>query len=244
MGLREAGQRRMLGLTIIDGAREIERALQAGIAFDQTFYVSGHNEDLLKNLRLKKVGLVEVSGKVMEKLAYGERNEGILAVVKTPHQSLKDLKLSAHALIVVLESLEKPGNLGAILRTCDGVGVEAVLVCDPKTDAFNPNVIRSSTGIIFSMPLVCADPSEISSFLKSRKIKTCAAAPLADKFYTQIDLKEAWALVLGSEDCGLSEFWLKNADARIKIPMKGKADSLNVSTSAAVILYEALRQRS
>jgi TrmH family RNA methyltransferase len=139
--------------------------------------------------------------------------------------------------------LEKPGNLGAILRTCDGVGVEAVLVCDPKTDVYNPNVIRSSTGVIFSIPVVCASSSEISSFLKSKKIRICASQPAAPKLYTQVDFKGAWALVLGSEDQGLSEYWLKQADTAVKIPMNGMADSLNVSISAAIILYEALRQR-
>ena len=133
----------------------------------------------------------------MEKLAYGERHEGIIALAKTPLLTLKDLKLSAQPLVVVLESLEKPGNLGAILRTCDGVGVEAVLVCDPKTDVYNPNVIRSSTGVIFSIPVVCATPQEIFSFLKSKKIKICASAPSAPKLYTQVDFKGAWALGFG-----------------------------------------------
>ena len=124
------------------------------------------------------------------------------------------------------------------------MGVEAVLVCDPKTDVYNPNVIRSSTGVIFSIPVVCAGPSEISSFLRSKKIRICATAPLAQKLYTQADFKGAWALVLGSEDQGLSESWLKLADLTVKIPMNGIADSLNVSISAAIILYEALRQRT
>ena len=192
----------------------------------------------------KNIESVEVSAKVLEKLAYGERHEGIIAVIKTPLLSLKDLKLSKEPLVVVLESLEKPGNLGAVLRTCDGVGVEAVLVCDPKTDVYNPNVIRSSTGTIFSIPVVCGSSSEISSFLKSKKIKICASTPAATKSYTQADFKGAWALVLGSESEGLSDFWLKLADLTVKIPMNGLADSLNVSISAAVILYEALRQRS
>jgi len=241
--LREARERREQGVTIIDGAREIKRALEAGIIFDKVFYVEGRQDALLKHLAGRRVETVEVSGKVMEKLAYGERHEGIVAIVKTPMLNLKDLKLSAQPLVVILESLEKPGNLGAILRTCDGVGVEAVLVCDPKTDVYNPNVIRSSTGVIFSIPVVCAPAGEISSFLKLKKIKICATTPAAKKLYTQVDLKGAWGLVMGSEDQGLSDHWLTLADMQIKIPMNGTADSLNVSTSAAVILYEALRQR-
>jgi TrmH family RNA methyltransferase len=241
--LREARERRAQGMTIIDGAREIKRAFEAGIIIERVFYVKGHQEALLKQLSGRRTETLEVSDKVMEKLAYGERHEGIIAIARTPVLTLKDLKLSAHPMVVVLESLEKPGNLGAVLRTCDGVGVDAVLVCDPKTDVYNPNVIRSSTGVIFSIPVVCAGALEISSFLKSKKIKICATTPAAQKLYTQADLKGAWGLVLGSEDQGLSDHWLTHADIKIKIPMNGYADSLNVSTSAAIILYEALRQR-
>ena len=241
--LREARERRALGMTIIDGAREIKRAFEAGIAFEQVYFVKGHFEGLLKQLAAKGINLVEVTDKVMEKIVYGERHDGIVAIVKTPNLSLRDLKLSEQPLIVVLDALEKPGNLGAVLRTCDGVGVDAVLVSDAKTDIYNPNVIRSSTGVIFSLPVVSASSGEISSFLKSKNIKICAAAPAAGKAYTELDFKASWALVLGSEDKGLSDTWLKQADSTIKIPMKGKADSLNVSISAAIILYEALRQR-
>ena len=241
--LRESRERREQRMTIIDGAREIKRAFEAGIIFDQVFYVKGQQEALLKQLTAQKIELVEVSGNVMEKIAYGDRHEGVIAVIKTPFLSLKELKLSTQPLVVVLESLEKPGNLGAVLRTCDGVGVEAVLVCDPKTDVYNPNVIRSSTGVVFKIPVVCATPEEIFSFLKSKKIKICASAPAAQKLYTQASFKGAWALVLGSETEGLSDFWLLAAEVTVMIPMKGLADSLNVSISAAIILYEALRQR-
>jgi TrmH family RNA methyltransferase len=242
--LREARERREQGMTIIDGAREIERAFEAGIILPRIFYVKGQQEVLLKQLQSKKIETVEVSSQVMEKLAYGERHEGIIAVASIPLLSLTDLKLSKEPLVVVLESLEKPGNLGAVLRTCDGVGVEAVLVCDPKTDVYNPNVIRSSTGVIFSIPVVCATSQAIFSFLKSKKIRICASQPSAPKSYTQANFKGAWALALGSEDQGLSDSWLALADLTVKIPMNGLADSLNVSISAAIILYEALRQRT
>jgi len=221
-----------------------ERAFEAGVIFDKVFFVKGQEEALLKQLSAKSIECVEVSDNVMEKIAYGERHEGIIALVNTPVLSLKDLKLSSHPLIVVLESLEKPGNLGAILRTCDGAGVEAVLVCDPKTDVYNPNVIRSSTGVIFSIPVVCESFEAIYSFLKSKKIKICAASPVATKLYTEVDFKGAWALVLGSEDKGLSDSWPVASDVTVKIPMNGLADSLNVSITAAIILYEALRQRT
>lgn len=241
--LREARGRRDAGMTIIDGAREIKRAFEAGIIFSEVFYVQGQQDALLKQLSVRKIESVEVSGNVMEKIAYGERHEGIIAVIKTPLLTFKDLKLSKEPLVVVLESLEKPGNLGAVLRTCDGVGVEAVLVCDPKTDVYNPNVIRSSTGVVFKIPVVCATPEEIFSFLKSKKIKICASTPTAQKLYTQADFRGAWGLVLGSETEGLSDFWLLAANMTVKIPMNGLADSLNVSIAAAIILYEALRQR-
>jgi RNA methyltransferase, TrmH family len=243
LALREARERLEAGMTIIDGAREIKRAFDAGIVFSQVFYVKGQQEDLLKQFQFQKIEIIEVSRQVMAKIAYGDRHKGIIAVIKTPLLKLKDLKLSANPLVVVLESLEKPGNLGAVLRTCDGAGVEAVLVGDTKTDVYNPNVIRSSTGVIFSIPVVCETSQRISIFLKSRKIKICASQPAAKKLYTQTDFKGSWALVLGSEDQGLSEFWLKQADETVKIPMNGHADSLNVSISAAIILYEALRQR-
>ena len=243
-GLREARERRETGLTIIDGAREIRRAFDAGIILDKVFYVKGRQEDLLHELKSQKIECVEVSDQVMEKLAYGERHEGIIAKAQTPSFALNDLKLSLKPLVVVLESLEKPGNLGAILRTCDGVGVEAVLVCDARTDIYNPNVIRSSTGIVFSLPVLGAGHEEIFAFLKSKKIRICAGTPAARDVYTGADFKGALALVLGTEDQGLSDFWLKAAEMKVKIPMNGRADSLNVSISAAIILYEALRQRS
>ena len=182
--LRDARGRREQKMTIIDGAREIRRALEAGIVLDKVFYVDGQQDDLLKQLKVDKIETIEVSGNVMEKIAYGERHEGIIALAKTPVLTLKELKLSTQPLIVVLESLEKPGNLGAILRTCDGVGVEAVFVCDPKTDVYNPNVIRASTGVVFKVPVICAAPEEVFAFLKSKKIKTCASAPTAKKLYT------------------------------------------------------------
>ncbi|MDE1920135.1 MAG: RNA methyltransferase [Candidatus Omnitrophica bacterium] len=241
--LREARERRARGMTIIDGAREIGRAMEARLPLDKVFYVKGRQEALLKRLSAAKIETIEVSGKVMEKLAYGGRHDGVVALATIPHIALKDLKLSARPLVVVLESLEKPGNLGAVLRTCDAVGVEAVLVCDLQTDIYNPNVIRSSTGVVFKIPVVCGASEEIFSFLKNNKIKICACVPAASQSYTGVDFKQAWALVLGSEEAGLSGFWLPAADTTVKIPMKGLADSLNVSIAAAVILYEALRQR-
>ncbi|MBF0511105.1 MAG: RNA methyltransferase [Candidatus Omnitrophica bacterium] len=241
--LREAKDRCVSGETIIDGVREIKRALEAGVLLEKVFVVEGFKDGILAPLASRQVEIIETTNQIMEKLAYGKRHEGMIALSKPKRWTFDDLKLSAHPLVVIVEALEKPGNLGAILRTCDGVGVEVVFVCDPKTDVYNPNVIRSSTGTVFKIPVVCADAPLILSFLKSKKIKICAAAPEAKKIYTQVPLKGAWALVFGSEDEGLSDFWLKVSDETVRIPMKGMADSLNVSISAAIILYEAFRQR-
>lgn len=244
LALRDAKGRASAGMTIIDGEREVRRALEAGFFLDKVFYVESVPQDLWTMLTSKGIVSISVTPAVMEKLVYGKRYEGILAVAKTPTRGFKDLTLSAAPRVVVLESLEKPGNLGAVLRTCDAVGVEAVFVCDPKTDVYNPNVIRSSTGAVFSVPVVCADGKAVFSFLKSKKINICAAAPGASCLYSQVNLKGALALVLGREDKGLSDYWLKAADMTIRIPMLNVVDSLNVSVSAAVVLYEALRQQS
>lgn len=241
--LREPRERRKEGRTIIDGAREIKRAFEAGIELEKIFYLEGHQDILVKQLARTGIESIEVNDKILEKLAYGDRHEGIIAVAKTPIKDFKDLKLSSQPLVVVLESLEKPGNLGAILRSCDAVGVEAVFVCDAKTDVYNPNVIRASTGVVFSIPVITAGSEEIFAFLKSKRIKICAAKPESQKLYTQVNFKGAWALVFGSEDKGLSDFWPLASEMIVKIPMNGMADSLNVSISAAIILYEALRQR-
>lgn len=241
--LREARMRRQMSMTVIDGAREIGRARRAGVAIERLLYVKDAQRDLVKELEGAGIKTVETSGAIMEKLAYGERHEGVLALARTPALDFKDLKLSPEPFVVVLDSLEKPGNLGAILRTCDGAGVEAVLVCDPKTDVYNPNVIRSSTGTVFSLPVVCQTREAILDFLMSRKVKVCASTPSASRSYTEADLGGALCLVMGSEDSGLDEFWLSKAHLSVRVPMKGEADSLNVSTCAAIILYEAVRQR-
>jgi TrmH family RNA methyltransferase len=248
LDLREAKVRRGSGLTVIDGVRELSRTLDADVEIKHVFYcpklLVDAGEELLTRLHAKKKYIIEVNEFVFSKIAFGDRQEGVIGVVRVPQLKLEGIRLSKKPLVVIVESVEKPGNLGAIMRSCDAVGVEALLICDPKTDVYNPNVIRSSTGVVFHLPIVTLEREKILEFLRARKIKICATVVDAKQSYTSTDLSEAIAIALGTEDQGLSDFWIKNADIKVKIPMKGIADSLNVSTSAAIMLYEAFRQRS
>ncbi|MBI5415729.1 MAG: RNA methyltransferase [Candidatus Omnitrophica bacterium] len=244
--LRTAGHRKSSGVTVVDGIREIVRALEAGVRFREVYVCEGYDISATcsRNLEASGARFYTTSKGVFARMAYGEREEGILGVCAIPRRSLADLRLKENAMVVVIEKVEKPGNLGAILRTCDGAGVDGVLVCDSKTDLYNPNVIRASVGTVFTVNTVQCSNDEALRFLRTAGIKVCAALPLAQTLYTRTDLAGAVALVLGSEQEGLSDFWETNADARVRIPMRGAADSLNVSTSAAILIYEALRQRN
>lgn len=246
--LRNRKQRMETGLTIVEGQREIARALKAGVTFKE-FYIC---QDLLNasksnNISVSssgKVPVYETTKGVFSKIAYGDRTEGILAICEPRSLELNDLPSKTNSLFVLVESVEKPGNLGAILRTCDGAGVDGVIICDEKTDIYNPNVIRASLGAIFSVKVVVCSNQEALQYLQAKKITICATLPQAKNIYTDEMLKCALAVVVGSEQDGLTKFWIKNADLKVKIPMKGFADSLNVSASTAVLLYEILRQRS
>ncbi len=249
IALREARRRKETGLTIIDGTREISRAFKAGLKLAQAFvcpklFTDRGEAELLAQLTKAKIEIIEVNEAVFGKLGFGERQEGLLAVAAIPKRTLNELSLSKKPLVVIVEAVEKPGNLGAIMRTVDAVGADALIVCDQKTDIYNPNVIRASTGVVFNLPVVAASAQETLDFLRARKIKVCATLVEAKQDYTQADLSGAVAIVLGTEDQGLSDFWAKTADIKVNIPMRGVADSLNVSASAAIILYESLRQRS
>jgi TrmH family RNA methyltransferase len=181
---------------------------------------------------------------VFEKVSYRENPDGWLAVFPTPSKSLSDIKLSTVPFLIVAESIEKPGNLGAILRTADAAGVDAILVCDPHTDIYNPNVVRASRGTLFTIPTVELSNMDAFNFLQDNRISIIAATPQAEAEYTQQDLSGPVAVTVGTEDKGLSDFWLQRADLKVKIPMAGKVNSLNVSIATAVIVYEAKRQRS
>ena len=176
-------------------------------------------------------------------MAYREGSDGILTLAKPKSHALENLSLEEDPFIIVLESVEKPGNLGAVLRTADAAKVSAVVICDPATDLYNPNTIRSSVGCAFTVPIAICTSEEALSYLKSKKIKTFAAELGASQWYHETDFTKGSAIIMGTEADGLTNFWLENADARIKIPMRGEIDSLNVSVSTAVITFEAMRQR-
>ncbi len=177
-------------------------------------------------------------------MAYRERTEGIIAVAKCKEHRLDDLHLKEKPLVVVIESVEKPGNLGAILRTAEAAGVDAVMVCDPLTDLYNPNLIRASIGGVFSVPVAVCNSKDCIAFLKAHKIRILTAQ-LQDSYdYYDYDMHEATAIVMGTESTGLTQQWREAADAHIRIPMLGRLDSLNVSVSAAILMYEAVRQRN
>jgi TrmH family RNA methyltransferase len=240
--LRESKARKASHLAVIDGMREIKRAKEAGVLLKQIFFCPKLGSFDPK--AFKGVDLIEVNEHVFEKLAYGERHDGVIAVAQIKPLKLADLKLPKDPFIVILETVEKPGNLGAILRTCDGAGVDVLIISDQKTDIYNPNVIRASTGVVFSLPTVAASNQETLEFCQTHKMQMTGAFPEAKTIYTKANLKGPLAVVLGKEDQGLSEFWSNACTTKVAIPMKGKADSLNVSVSAAVLLYEALRQRT
>lgn len=251
--LRASKERQAQGVTIVEGDKEISRALEGKVFFQEVYVCpelfAGAGDAasyrlLLDRLAASQISIYETTKAVFSKIAYGDRQEGILAVCKTPRHSLADMRLKGIPFLVVVEGVEKPGNLGAILRTCDGAGVDGMIVCDPQTDLYNPNVIRASLGTIFSVPTVVSSSAEVFDFLKSKGVMVCAASPQAQDVYTRVNLQGPLAVVVGSEDEGLSDFWMKNSDLQVKIPMQGCADSLNVSSSTAILLYEALRQRT
>ena len=246
--LRDRRERDRTGLTLVDGAREVRRAMESGAAFEGAFICVPllHGADARAALdRLSEAGvrITTTSPAVFEKLAFGERAEGILAVVRVPSVALDDLQLSHDPLVVVLEGVEKPGNLGAVLRSADGAGADALIVGDTRTDPFNPNVIRASAGTVFSVPLAVAPAEAVIAWLRERGIRIVATRVGEPAAYTDADLRGPLAIVLGSEVEGLTERWTGGGIEAVSLPMLGVADSLNVSVTAAVLLYEARRQR-
>jgi len=239
--LRTSRERQKTGLTIVEGDREITKALEANIRFKEAYVHC--NGPIVKKLSDQKIPIYETSKSVFSKISYGNRDSGVIALCQVNEFSLASLDIKRKALFVIIEQIEKPGNLGAILRSCDGAGVDGLIICDAKTDIYNPNVIRASIGTIFSNKVVMSSNEAALRFLRSKKIQICATSPKAKVIYTKANLKDSVAIVVGSEQQGLSDFWIKHADIKVQIPMKGKADSLNVSASTGILLYEALRQR-
>jgi TrmH family RNA methyltransferase len=247
--LRDRRQRDKQGRFVIDGTRELLRAIEAGLVLDEVFVCEPlcHSDDALRaldRLQHSAAAVDRVTPAVFEKLAFGQRLEGLLAVAKTPHRSLADLRLPPNALVAVLEGIEKPGNIGAVLRSADGAGVAAVIVADGMTDLYNPNAIRASMGTLFTLPVATASSSETVAWLRQRQLQIFAAWVDAPQLYTSVDYRGPSAIVLGGEAHGLSPAWQATEIQRVGLPMQGVADSLNVSAAAAVLFYEALRQRT
>lgn len=239
--LREAKkQRQKDDLMLVEGYDEIQLAVAAGHK-PQTLLTA---PELVSNqMEIPSAETVTVSRPVFEKMSYRDNPDGWLAIFPIPYTSLDDLHLTETPLVIVAESVEKPGNLGAILRTADAANVDAILVCDPRVDVWNPNVVRASRGAVFNVPVVECENESALKWLKMRKMRILSATPSAVTDYTDADMSEPIALAVGTEDKGLSDFWMSNADVKVKIPMMGKVNSLNVSVSTALIVYEALRQR-
>ncbi|MBE0672730.1 MAG: RNA methyltransferase [Anaerolineales bacterium] len=233
-------QRQRDGLILVEGVDELTLALESGLR-PQSLLTAP--ELASRSVDISNAEVTTVSRAVFEKISYRDNPDGWLGIFPAPKTSLDDLTLSAAALVIVAESLEKPGNLGAILRTADAAKVDAVIVCDPRVDLWNPNVIRASRGTVFAVPTVEVDSPTALAWLRSRKMRILAATPSAEILYTDVNMNEPSAVAVGTEDEGLTDFWMQNADIQVKIPMLGKVNSLNVSIATALITYEFVRQR-
>ena len=262
--------RREQGLFVVEGRRELRHCLEAGYKVRTVFVCpevgdSSEVTDLLRmtkqaachselaachseqatchSERSEESSVIEIPEQLYRKVAYRESTEGIIAEVEYKPLKLEDLRLPENPLIMVLESVEKPGNLGAVLRSADAAGADAVLLCDPLTDLYNPNLIRASIGAVFTVPAVACSSEEAIAFLQARGIRILTAQLQDSSLYYDVNMTRGTALVMGTESTGLTDVWRKAASAHIRIPMLGRLDSLNVSVSAAILLFEAVRQR-
>ena len=240
--------RREQGLFVVEGRRELEHCLEGGYEIKTVFLCpeimsTEGLEALLSAGASARPLTIEIPLELYKKVAYREGTEGIIAEVAYKSLTLEEMNLPENPLIVVLESVEKPGNLGAVLRSADAAGADAVLIGDPLTDLYNPNLIRSSIGAVFTVPTVAAPSADIIAFLKARGIQILTAQLQDSSYYYDVNMRCGTAIVMGTESTGLTPIWRKAADAHIRIPMLGRLDSLNVSVSAAILLFEAVRQR-
>ena len=247
--LRDRRPRDEAGVFLVEGYRQIRRALEKNIPLTELYYSPawylGENEpSLLAEAETAGARLFELTQAAFAKVAYRERPDGLLAVAPQWRHALDDLTLYPTPFLLVDEAIEKPGNLGTILRSADAAGVDALIVCDAVTDLFNPKVVRASTGVLFSVPVAVASSIAVRAWLQTRSIRAVATTPAADALHTATDLRGPLALVMGSEQYGLSDYWLAAADARVRIPMAGQADSLNVAMATIITLFEAVRQRT
>jgi TrmH family RNA methyltransferase len=244
--LSKARERREQGLVVVEGAREIGLAMDAGHEPEVVYvcpeiYAKSEYPDLLGRIAPSRT--IPFTQSVFEKVAYREGSDGLIALIRPKDHRLESLKLKENPFIIILESVEKPGNLGAVLRTADAASVDAVIICDPQTDLYNPNAIRSSVGCLFTVQVAVCSSVACLEWMKSNKVQSFAAELKASEWYQDCDFTGPSAIIMGTEADGLTDFWLENADKRIKIPMRGVIDSLNVSVSTAVLTFEAMRQR-
>jgi RNA methyltransferase, TrmH family len=234
--------RKQTGTFLMEGKREIELALKGGYELETLLFLP----ELISKKTLESysgIDCIELSKEVYQKLAYRDTTEGILAVAKSKNHQLTDLKLSENPLILVAEGIEKPGNLGALLRTADAANSDAVIIANPKSDLYNPNIIRSSVGCLFTNQIAVGSTEEIIAYLKSNKIAIYSATLQNSNSYHLENYTTPTALVVGTEATGLSELWRTQSKQNIVIPMQGEIDSMNVSVAAAILLFEAKRQR-
>lgn len=251
--LRDRSERDQSQLFLIEGYREILRAFDAGWSLDQLYicpdlFLGSNEPGLIDRIASRGTLVLTCSEKVFQKMSYRDRPDGLLAIAPQKHPSLDDLKQSRASsqqlpFYVVAEAIEKPGNLGTILRSSDAVGVSGLIVCDRCTDIYNPNVVRASVGTLFTVPTVEAHGEETIRWLKEQGIAILAATPQAEREFTEVDMARPIAIAVGTEQLGLSERWMKQADIQVRIPMNGVADSLNVAMATTLLLYEVLRQR-
>jgi TrmH family RNA methyltransferase len=245
IALRDRRDRERTGLTIVDGAREIHLAMLNRVELVELFVCEERcTEAPCRAVVEQAARRTSVSAAVIDRLGFGDRSEGVVAVVRIPSTALADLRLSDEPLVVVLDSVEKPGNVGAVLRSADGAAVDAAILADPRTDPFNPNVIRASLGTAFSVPIAAADGATVRDWLREAGLRVIAARVDGATAYADADLRGPLAIVLGSESSGLGPAWHADDMAAVRLPMLGVADSLNVSAAAAVLLYESRRQRA
>ncbi|WP_133644895.1 TrmH family RNA methyltransferase [Zeaxanthinibacter enoshimensis] len=240
--------RRKSGLFVLEGIRELNLALGAGYKVESLLLCPelvppGKKEEILRNQGIPD-HVIHVSLQIYRKIAYRGGTEGVMAIMQAGKHDLEDLSFNRkNPLVLVAEAPEKPGNIGALLRTADAAALDAVLIANPRTDLYNPNIIRSSVGCLFSVPVATGTTQQIIDFLKLQKLQIWCAALSASKPYHEVDLSVGGAIVVGTEAAGLSEQWLSNSDSNIIIPMQGAIDSMNVSVSAAILIFEAMRQR-
>ena len=240
----KAKARKQTGTFLIEGKREIELALKGNYEIETILFLPELiSEKQVNSLTIKQLNTIDISKEIYQKLAYRDTTEGILAIAKTKSLSLSDLKLPENPLILVLESIEKPGNIGAMLRTADAANIDAVILANPKSDLYNPNIIRSSVGCLFTNQIASGTTEEVIAFLKEKNINFYSATLQNSNEYYKVDYSTPTALVVGTEATGLTQLWRDESTQNIIIPMQGEIDSMNVSVAAAILLFEAKRQR-